>query len=167
MDFCWPLWFDNVSNVSQKYIFSSNVFFVYFLFLKEDCFLQNLWGQSATWPCWTHFSIAMATCSLQYCCFLQCSVMYCGWPASLLLWVSLYVFVPAIMSNHNALIIFLDTIADFMFCVFSRRNDEHYSRTVIWSFHHYLCSCLYHLHVFGRPLLCCIHWYHPALLHLC
>lgn len=64
------------------------VFSVSSLSLKEDCFLQNLWGRSAMWPCWTHFSIAMATCSPQHYCFLLWQVIFCGLPASLLLWVS-------------------------------------------------------------------------------
>lgn len=54
-----------------------------------------------------------------------------------------------------------------IFCVFSRRNNEHNSRTAHCSLHHHLSSRLHHLHRFRGPLLCCLYGCHPAFLHLC
>lgn len=159
------LWIIQIFLLAKRYFrsfFSSTVVFFVSSFLKEDYFLQNLWGRSDMWQCWIHFNIAMETCSPQRYCFLLWSVIFCGWPASLLLWVSntqcLCLYVPTIKSN-----LWFNVVCVF----FSRRNNEHNPRAVVCPLYCYLSSCLHHLHIFRGSLLCCIYWYHPAVLHLC
>lgn len=52
---------------------------------------------------------------------------------------------------HHITVLF--TISHLMFCVISRRNDEHNSWAVVCPLHHYLGSCLHHLHIFRGSLL--------------
>ena len=113
----------------------------------------------------------MATCSPQCYCFLLWSAIFCGLPASFLLWVgiSLYVLLCAFKWKQWSSVHHITQCVHlwFIFCVISRRNDEHDSRVVVSPLYCYLGRCLHHLYSIRGSVLCCIYWCHPVLLHLC